>query len=86
MAFDGVPNETRKSFADGSTIFERVLPGPDRMYPDTDSAPISIDADHLEKIRSQMVGVLPDWFEKLRRWNVPLTRIPISFVASWFRW
>jgi glutamyl-tRNA(Gln) amidotransferase subunit E len=33
MAFAGVPNETRKSFPDGTTIFERVLPGPDRMYP-----------------------------------------------------
>ena len=36
-ATDGVPNETRQPFADGSTDFERILPGPDRMYPDTDS-------------------------------------------------
>ncbi|MDZ4122171.1 MAG: Glu-tRNA(Gln) amidotransferase subunit GatE, partial [Candidatus Cloacimonadaceae bacterium] len=36
MAFEGVPNETRKSFPDGTSIFERVLPGADRMYPDTD--------------------------------------------------
>ncbi|HDQ15982.1 MAG TPA: Glu-tRNA(Gln) amidotransferase subunit GatE, partial [Bacteroidetes bacterium] len=40
MAFEGVPEETRKSFEDGTTIFERVLPGANRMYPDTDSAPI----------------------------------------------
>jgi len=38
-AFDGVPNETRKTFEDGTNIFERVLPGRDRMYPDTDSEP-----------------------------------------------
>jgi glutamyl-tRNA(Gln) amidotransferase subunit E len=42
MAFIGVPNETRKSLENGTTMFERVLPGADRMYPDTDSAPISI--------------------------------------------
>ncbi len=35
----GVPHETRQPFSDGSTQFERILPGPDRMYPDTDSPP-----------------------------------------------
>jgi len=38
-AIDGIPNETRQPFEDGSTDFERILPGPDRMYPDTDSPP-----------------------------------------------
>ena len=45
MAFTGVPEETRKALPDGTTIFERVLPGPDRMYPDTDSAPIPLPED-----------------------------------------
>ena len=27
MAFEGVPKETRKAFGNGTTIFERVLPG-----------------------------------------------------------
>jgi glutamyl-tRNA(Gln) amidotransferase subunit E len=71
LAFVGVPNETRKSFADGTTIFERVLPGPDRMYPDTDSAPISIPDEHIEKMRAGMVSALPDWLDKLRIWGVP---------------
>ncbi|MCB1282441.1 MAG: hypothetical protein KDB18_13045, partial [Salinibacterium sp.] len=31
----GVPPETRQPFEDGHTDFERILPGPDRMYPDT---------------------------------------------------
>jgi Glu-tRNA(Gln) amidotransferase subunit E-like FAD-binding protein len=31
MLFDGIPPETRKSFEDGTTIFERVLPGADPM-------------------------------------------------------
>lgn len=71
LAFDGVPNETRKSFVDGTTIFERVLPGPDRMYPDTDSAPIAIPAAHITRIRDRVVGIMPDWLDKLRNRGVP---------------
>lgn len=43
-AFDGVPNDTRQHLSDFTTGFERVLPGPDRMYPDTDSPPVTIPA------------------------------------------
>ena len=71
LAFAGVPNETRKSFADGTTIFERVLPGPDRMYPDTDSAPISVTDEYIRKIRARMIAALPDWLDQLRNWGVP---------------
>jgi glutamyl-tRNA(Gln) amidotransferase subunit E len=45
-AHEGVPAETRQAFADGTTGFERILPGPDRMYPDTDTPPLPI-ADGL---------------------------------------
>ena len=38
----GVPSETRQSFRDGTTGFERILPGPERMYPDTDTPPLPI--------------------------------------------
>jgi glutamyl-tRNA(Gln) amidotransferase subunit E len=41
-AFDGVPSETRQARADGTTGFERILPGPQRMYPDTDMPPLPI--------------------------------------------
>jgi Glu-tRNA(Gln) amidotransferase subunit E-like FAD-binding protein len=44
-AMVGVPAETRQDLGDGRTGFERVLPGPDRMYPDTDTPPLPI-ADH----------------------------------------
>ena len=50
MALEGIPNETRKSFEDGTTIFERVLPGADRMYPDTDSAPIPLEDEYIEDL------------------------------------
>lgn len=43
-AFNGVPNETRQHLKDYTTTFERILPGADRMYPDTDSPPVEIPA------------------------------------------
>lgn len=50
----GVPNETRKSLKDGTTVFERILPGPDRMYPDTDLPPLPITAERMKRIRTSM--------------------------------
>jgi len=49
-AIQGVPNETRQPFADGSTDFERILPGPDRMYPDTDSPPTRVTRERVERL------------------------------------
>lgn len=50
-AVNGVPNETRQPFVDGSTDFERILPGPDRMYPDTDSPPTRVTRERVERLR-----------------------------------
>ena len=41
-ALIGIPAETRQAFADGTNGFERILPGADRMYPDTDTPPLPI--------------------------------------------
>lgn len=71
LAFEGVPNETRKSLPDGTTIFERVLPGPDRMYPDTDSAPIPIDDDRIEGIKNDLPSDLSRSLALLRKWAIP---------------
>ncbi len=71
MAFEGVPNETRQSFADGTTVFERVLPGSDRMYPDTDSAPIPIDDVLIEKQRKDLPLPVHYRLEQLEKWGVP---------------
>jgi len=49
-ASDGIPNETRQPFRDGSTDFERILPGPDRMYPDTDSPPTRVTRERVERL------------------------------------
>jgi len=71
LAFEGVPRESRKSLEDGTTIFERVLPGPDRMYPDTDAAPISLDDDYIEKIRKTLPVDISTRYAQLQRWNIP---------------
>ena len=71
LAFAGVPNETRKAFPDGTTMFERVLPGPDRMYPDTDSAPIPISQEFIDRVRSQLPVGVDQRLAQLQRWGVP---------------
>ncbi len=71
LAFQGVPNETRKSRANGTTLFERVLPGPDRMYPDTDSAPISVSDEMIETARRQLPIDLQERLKQLSEWQAP---------------
>jgi len=71
MALEGVPNETRKSLADGTNIFERVLPGPDRMYPDTDSAPLPIENDHIEKLKNNLPVEVFERYQQLKKWRIP---------------
>lgn len=71
LAMEGVPNETRKSLPDGTTIFERVLPGPDRMYPDTDSPPLSLSENLIERCRQDMPPPVSERQEQLAKWGVP---------------
>jgi len=71
LAFVGVPNETRKAFPDGTTMFERVLPGPDRMYPDTDSAPIPISQGFIDRVRRQLPVGVAQRLAQLKAWDVP---------------
>lgn len=71
LAFAGVPNETRKSLPDGTNIFERVLPGPNRMYPDTDSPPIAIPEQLIENIRQNLPTDVAQRLETLKQWRIP---------------
>ncbi len=71
LAFQGVPNETRKGLPDGRTVFERVLPGPDRMYPDTDSAPIPIEEELIERVRAAMPREVRERLAQFKAWGVP---------------
>lgn len=72
MIFDGVPNETRKSLPNGTTIFERVLPGADRMYPDTDSCPIPLSDEYIEKLGKDLPQDISERIELLSKWGVPV--------------
>jgi len=50
----GVPQETRQHLPDACrTDFERILPGPDRMYPDTDSPPVPVTRERGAAIAAQ---------------------------------
>ncbi len=60
----GVPSETRQALRDGTNGFERILPGPDRMYPDTDLPPKRITDDRLARIRTTLPS--PVW--ERERW------------------
>jgi glutamyl-tRNA(Gln) amidotransferase subunit E len=53
-AIKGVPNETRRSVKNGITDFERILPGANRMYPDTDSPPTKITQERVNKIKASL--------------------------------
>lgn len=71
MAFEGVPRETRRPLPDGTTLFERVLPGADRMYPDTDSAPIPLDEAYIEMLRKRLPVDIWHRFEQLAQMQIP---------------
>ena len=70
-AFDGVPNETRQVITPDMTTFERILPGPDRMYPDTDRPPIVVTPELLERVRSQVPRPWWELKEELMAEGVP---------------
>lgn len=77
----GVPSETRQALRDGTNGFERILPGPDRMYPDTDLPPKKITDNQLEKIRAG----LPAFFWEREAWykelGVPEDIIPYLSIS-----
>jgi glutamyl-tRNA(Gln) amidotransferase subunit E len=73
-AIRGVPNETRQPFPDGTTDFERILPGPDRMYPDTDSPPTRIIRERVEGLRAGLPE--PPWMRE-RRYAAAGVSVPI---------
>ncbi|HSJ06613.1 MAG TPA: Glu-tRNA(Gln) amidotransferase subunit GatE [Longimicrobiales bacterium] len=86
-ALAGVPAETRQALPDGTTGFERILPGPDRMYPDTDTPPLPVTDETVERIRAR----LPEspWLRQARYQRLGLTaavagRLAVSGWAELF--
>ncbi len=78
-ALKGVPAETRQAYRDSTTGFERILPGPDRMYPDTDTPPLPIPDSLIAKVRSG----LPEtpWDREERYVNLGLSRTAARSLA-----
>jgi Glu-tRNA(Gln) amidotransferase subunit E-like FAD-binding protein len=67
----GVPKETRQALVGGYTTFERILPGPDRMYPDTDSPPTRVTDARVAAIKSGLKPAPWARFERYGAWGVP---------------
>ena len=63
-AIEGIPPETRQAFFDGTTDFERILPGPERMYPDTDSPPTRVMPERVQSLREGLPE--PTWIREQR--------------------
>ncbi len=85
LAFEGVPNETRKAVSrEGITIFERVLPGPDRMYPDTDSAPIAIKDKDINKLREGLPSDVSEREKIMKDWKIPEDAFPYIHIRNIF--
>jgi glutamyl-tRNA(Gln) amidotransferase subunit E len=80
-ATKGVPNETRQAHADGTTGFERILPGADRMYPDTDSPPVEITGEWISRLRAELPEPAYKIEERLVKAGVPES-IVIKVVVS----
>lgn len=64
-AFQGIPAETRQALPGGRTTFERILPGADRMYPDTDLPPEPISPDTFLRLKNMLPP--PPW-ERRETW------------------
>lgn len=70
-AIEGVPNETRQAFEDGTTDFERILPGPNRMYPDTDHPPVKISEERVSDIYRRLPRKPQEREKMYRKAGVP---------------
>ena len=70
-ATEGIPNDTRQALQDGTTGFERVLPGAERMYPDTDLPPLVVAIDRVDRVRAGMPPYVWDVEARLCELEVP---------------
>ncbi|MBP7746268.1 MAG: Glu-tRNA(Gln) amidotransferase subunit GatE [Phycisphaerae bacterium] len=63
----GIPNDTRQALKDGTNGFERVLPGAERMYPDTDLPPLAIEQERLDRLRAHLPEYIWDRAARYRQ-------------------
>lgn len=84
----GIPSETRQALSDGTNGFERILPGADRMYPDTDLPPKKITKERLDKIKTwlpEQFWKRIEWYNKLRIPKDTIEELSISPYAELFK-
>jgi len=87
-AATGIPSETRQALSDGTNGFERILPGADRMYPDTDLPPKKIKDEWLNKIKSRLPEQFwnrQEWYRKLGIPDDTVDELSISKFAEVFK-
>lgn len=84
----GIPSETRQAMSDGTNGFERILPGADRMYPDTDLPPKKISKERLDKIKSWLPEQFWKRIELYNKLGIPkdtIEELSISKYAELFK-
>ncbi|MFQ6124191.1 MAG: Glu-tRNA(Gln) amidotransferase subunit GatE [Candidatus Heimdallarchaeota archaeon] len=79
QVFDGVLNETREVDSEtGTSRFTRELPGKARLYPDTDSEPISLASSYIKQIHSR----LPEYPWNSVQWIIEEFNIPEQIASE----
>jgi glutamyl-tRNA(Gln) amidotransferase subunit E len=84
----GIPSETRQALRNGTNGFERILPGADRMYPDTDLPPKRITNERIERIKNSLPELYYRRIQWYRELNIPddvIQPLSISEYAPLFK-
>ena len=84
----GVPSETRQALRDGTNGFERILPGADRMYPDTDLPPTRITEERISKLSVDLpekYWISEKWYKELDIPTDAIRELSISKYAKLFK-
>ncbi len=84
-AFVGVPSETRQARRNGTTGFERILPGAERMYPDTDTPPLPIPDAWIEVIEAAPTERPWERADRYRAHGLPDALCARLATAPWAR-
>ncbi len=81
-AVDGVPEETRQHRRGGLTSFERILPGVERMYPDTDHPPLAISADKISRLNNNLPQKTFEIEQCFKKYGLPADVIETLALSS----
>jgi len=84
-ATEGVPRETRQALRDGTTGFERILPGPERMYPDTDLPPVPVRPASVERAKRNLPEHPWDRERRYAPLNLPPDIFDVLVVSPRYR-